>query len=335
MNEIKLKELFRNYFLTACTTINRLPLSGSNREYYRLTGKTATAIGVFNTVARENDAFVHYTRVFRSLSMNVPELYAYNPDGFIYMIEDLGDTTVYNYISDIKGVKKRDDIIEALFKRILDDLIDIQLKSFSLIDFSKAFPRPDFDKQSIMWDLNYFKYYFLKLFYINFDEQRLEDDFNSFADYLVNAPAHYFMYRDFQSRNIMLKNGTLYYIDYQGGRKGPLQYDVASLLYSARTNLSESLRELLLAYYKQKIKSQISRKEFNEFDGYYYAIVLVRILQALGAYGYRGIFEKKTHFISSIPLAINNLKKIQGKLDLQSPFPELSNVITAITKLKL
>ncbi len=335
MNEIKLKKLFNNQFETTCTSINRLPLSGSNREYYRLTGKNITAIGVYNPVRKENDAFVHYTQVFSSLSLNVPELYAYNPDSFIYLIEDLGNSTVYDYISEIKGVKKRNDTIEVLFKRILDDLIIIQLKSFSLIDFSKAFPRPDFDKQSIMWDLNYFKYYFLKLFYINFDEQSLEDDFNHFAEYLVTAPAHYFMYRDFQSRNIMLKNDIIYYIDYQGGRKGPLQYDVASLLYSARTNLSESLRELLLTYYKQKIKTQISSKEYNAFDRFYYAIVLVRILQALGAYGYRGIFEKKSHFISSIPLAINNLKKIQGKLDLKSSFPELSNVVTAIAKLKL
>ncbi len=335
MSEIILKKLFRETFNASCLSVSKLPLSGSNREYFRLSGKHTSAIGVYNPVPRENDAFVHFTSVFRSLGLKVPEVYAYKPESHIYIVEDLGDRTVYDYISSLKNGKKREAITEALLKRIIDQLIIFQFQSYPLIDFSKAFPRADFDRQSIMWDLNYFKYYFLKLFYINFDEQLLEDDFNNFAAYLVSAPSYYFMYRDFQSRNIMLKDNELYFIDYQGGRRGPLQYDLASLLYSARTNLSDALRYKLLHYYIQRTKSLLNKNDRKNFTAYYYAIVLVRILQALGAYGYRGIFEKKSHFTASIPLALNNLKKIQDKFDLNALFPELSKAVMAAVKLKL
>lgn len=185
-----------------------------------------------------------------------------------------------------------------------------------------------------MWDLNYFKYYFLKLLHINFDEQLLEDDFNSFADYLISAEGKYFMYRDFQCRNIMLKDSELYFIDYQGGRKGPLQYDLASLLYSAKTDLPEQLRDELLDYYIIKIKDLVSEKELSSFRIYYYAFVLVRIMQALGAYGYRGLYEKKEYFIKSIPMAIENLKIVLQKSEIPSALPELMSSLDKVCKLK-
>jgi hypothetical protein len=199
------------------------------------------------------------------------------------------------------------------------------------VDYSVCYPREAFDKQSMMWDLNYFKYYFLKLAKIPFDEQALEDDFQAFSDYLLSAPSDYFLYRDFQSRNVMLKNGGVHFIDYQGGRRGALQYDLASLLYDGKADIPQEVRSQLFRFYIAELKNYIPVNE-SEFTSYFNGFVLIRIMQAMGAYGFRGFYEKKEHFLKSIPFAINNLKNLLPELNLPVELPELLNVLQLLTQ---
>ena len=199
------------------------------------------------------------------------------------------------------------------------------------MDYSVCYPREAFDKQSMMWDLNYFKYYFLKLAKIPFDEQALEDDFQTFSDYLLSAPSGYFLYRDFQSRNLMLKDGGVHFIDYQGGRRGALQYDLASLLYDGKADIPQEIRAQLFRYYIEKLKNYIPVNE-SEFTSYFNGFVLIRIMQAMGAYGFRGFYEKKEHFLKSIPFAIHNLQNLLPELNLPVEIPELVNVLNLLTQ---
>jgi hypothetical protein len=181
-----------------------------------------------------------------------------------------------------------------------------------------------------MWDLNYFKYYFLKLAKIPFDEQALEDDFQAFSDYLLTAPSDCFLFRDFQSRNVMLKDGKVYFIDYQGGRRGALQYDLASLLYDGKADIPPEIRTLLFKYYLHELRNYLPVNE-HEFTFYFNGFVLIRILQAMGAYGFRGFYEKKEHFLKSIPFAIRNLQNLLPDLNLPVDIPELRNVLLLLT----
>ena len=331
-----LRKNLENYFYKItydlCTRIEKLPESGSNRVYFRLYGKNKTLIASYNPVKKENDAFINFTQTFKSLNLNVPLVYLYDQQTDIYLLEDLGDLNLFTHLNNIQNEEQFESKRLSIFKEALNYLIEFQILGYKHIDFRKAFPRHSFDKQSILWDLNYFKYYFLKFKHINFDEQKLENDFKSFARYLTSIESNYFMYRDFQSRNIMLKNNKMYFIDYQGGRKGPLQYDLASFLYSAKTNLPDAQRKELLEYYIELISKKVSAKELDVFEKYYYAIVLVRIMQTLGAYGYRGLFENKTYFIESIPLALLNLKNVLQMFKLPIKVPELIKVLNQCVK---
>jgi len=334
-HQADLQFLFEKYFYEVCSDIKQLPLSGSNRIYYHLKGNQNQAIGTYNTDRKENEAFIHFSTQFKAASLNVPVIYLYELDKSVYIQEFVGHTTVFDYLhkSDTSNIPQKE--ILNLYKQILNDLLQFQLKGKEVIDFSKAYPRATFDIQSMLWDLNYFKYYFLKLFHIAFNEQALEDDFQTLATYLNSRDGSFFMYRDFQTRNIMLKKDTLYYIDYQGGRKGPVHYDVASILYSSKANLSPELRTYLLEYYMSLIAPHLTVDMNEQFKSDFHTFVLLRIMQAMGAYGYRGLFERKEHFIQSIPFAIENIKYILPYITVLNKLPQLNQCLNDITQLKI
>lgn len=248
--------------------------------------------------------------------MNVPKLLSVSTNQQYYLLSDLGDKTLYSsFVCHFRN-GEYDETMMNYFRSSLKQLVEFQTDGFEGLDFSCCYPKQLFDRRSVMWDLNYFKYSFLKPFGVIFDEDKLEDEFTSFANYLLDGDMNYFHYRDFQSRNIMIKGDQLYFIDYQGGRRGPCLYDVASFLYQAKATIPQHQRDILFEYYLEslKMKRDVNLDHLRER---YPAFILFRIIQTLGAYGYRGYFEGKAHFLLSIPPAIENLKQILNS-DLKS-----------------
>lgn len=331
MNENKLCELFESWANEKAIKITPLPLSGSDRQYIRFQSQTKSAIGVFNTDNKENLAFIEFTKHFLKTNMRVPQIYDEDLVENIYLLEDLGDITLFHFLQAEKAKAGFTSDLLNVYKRIVYELPKFQIEAAKGLNFDLCYPRSSFDKQSMMWDLNYFKYYFLKLAKIPFDEQALEDDYQLFVDFLLKAESDFFLYRDFQSRNIMIKDNELYFIDYQGGRKGALQYDLASLLYDAKADIPEEIRIELLNEYIKNLKDYLNFDE-NEFKQFYYGFVLIRILQAMGAYGFRGFYEKKAHFLVSIPYALDNLKSVLKQINFPMPMPTLLPVLDELTK---
>jgi len=330
-----LENLFKEWAKTQSSDLERLPISGSNRQYFRLSSENKCAVGVYNEDLKENIAFTSFSKHFTEKKINTPKLYISNLDEHIYLQEDLGDLTLYKILNQ-KQETGFDEALENWYKKSIKQLMRMQIFGSEDFDFKLCYPREKFDEQSILWDLNYFKYCFLKLAHIQFDEQLLEDDFRAFSSYLLKIPANHFMHRDFQSRNLMIKENEVHIIDFQGGRKGPLQYDLVSLLFQAKANIPYKKRSELLNFYIQEVQkldpSLVVDK--NIFIQNYYAIAFVRTMQVLGAYGFRGLFEKKEHFIQSIPFAIKNLKWLIDNASLEQHFPELEKVWQQILNLK-
>lgn len=327
----EIEQLFEQHFGEKVTKITMLPPSGSYREYCRLKNETRTVIGAYNADVKENTAFLTFTDHFIKNNIPVPEVYAVSGDREKYLLQDLGNTTLFDFLSRKRETEGFSDTIIDEYKKVLKELPRIQTVAGKDMDYSVCYPREAFDKQSMMWDLNYFKYYFLKLAKISFDEQSLEDDFQTFSKYLLSAPSSYFLFRDFQSRNIMLQNGGVYFIDYQGGRRGALQYDLASLLYDGKADIPPEIRTLLFQYYLSELKNYVQVNEY-EFTSWFNGFVLIRIMQAMGAYGFRGFYEKKEHFLKSIPFAIRNLQNLLPELNLPVDLPELTNVLFQVTQ---
>ncbi len=327
--QLLLPKLFEEWSGESAIKMDQLVQAGSDRRYFRLIGETKSAIGAYNADFKENKAFIRFTQHFWKKGLRVPEIYTENLLDGAYLQEDLGDTQLFNLLPQV-GEAWTDDLVD-LYQKSLFHLADLQVKGGEDLDYSVSYPRAAFDKQSMMWDLNYFKHYFLKLAKIPFDEQALEDDFQNFTDYLLLADCSHFLFRDFQSRNIMIKNNEPYFIDYQGGRKGALQYDVASLLYQAKGGVPPSVKKQLFENYMDKVDSMITidRRFFTE---QYYGYVLIRCLQALGAYGFRGLYERREHFISSIPFAIDQMEQILGFIKLPVKLPELFKCLELICK---
>lgn len=304
------KQLFKQQFGTSPESCRQLPESGSNRVYYRLKSGTTSAIGTYNPDPAENRAFLYITGKLKQAGVFVPEIFASDEVANTYLQEDLGNTSLFDFLEQNRSAKEQ---IRAMYQKVIDQMPAIQYLSSREFDYGICYPREAFDKQSIRWDLNYFKYHFLKLAGTPFHEQKLEDDFNVLSRFLLEAPSDFFLYRDFQSRNIMLHDGRPCFIDYQGGRRGALQYDLASLLYEAKANLPADLRKELLEYYLA-VYGQHSFFNKVTFMKYYAAFALIRQLQAFGAYGYRGYFERKAFFLKSIPFGLQNLESILSDL---------------------
>ena len=325
-----LHDLYTQFVGSAPTSIEELPSSGSSRRYFRLKGEKSI-IGVLGTCKEENEAFLYMSEHFHKKGLPVPEIYAISDDTMAYIQEDLGDTLLFNAIEKGRKTSVFSDEEKTLLVKTIRLLPDMQFLGADEFNFSKCYPAPEFNSRSIMWDLNYFKYCFLKATGLEFLEDKLEDDFQRMTDVLLRSFSATFMYRDFQSRNVMIKNGEPWFIDYQGGRKGPFYYDVASFLWQAKANLPESLRmELLNEYVDSLRKYQPVDEEY--FHAQLRHFVLFRTLQVLGAYGFRGYFEKKPHFIQSVPFAIENLRNL-----LQKPYPEypyLSKVLKELVNMK-
>ena len=324
--------LSEDHFGQRPDVILEMAADGSTRQYFRLVWHAEqTAVGAIGPDHDENRAFLEFAKAFHKAGLPVPEIYAEDREAGVWVEEDLGETTLFQALAAAR-VECADEPFpleaEELFRKALSVLPRFQVLGHRVIDYSLAYPRKAFDKQSIRWDLNYFKYSFLKLAHIPFNEQRLEDDFGKLTESLLKADSDYFLYRDFQSRNIMIRSGEPWFIDFQGGRKGAPQYDVASLLYDAKVDLPQSVRDSLLVHYLDALSeyAQVDRSRFLES---YVGFVLVRLMQALGAFGYRGFFERKRHFLESVPYAA---KSLDGLLTagLPLPLPELELVFRLI-----
>ena len=309
--------------------IKAIAESGSSRKYYRIVTATGSVMGAYNANIEENEAFFYLTKHFGAIGLQVPQLLAVNERHDCYLQSDFGDETLFGCIQrDLVG-GGYSSRTKQLIQQSLEQLVRFQIEGHQGLDYSKVYPMPCFDKPAVMDDLDYFKYYFVKpQASVVFNETRLKAEFSRFADFICQAGNHGFMYRDFQSRNIMVHHEQPCFIDYQGGRKGPLQYDVVSLLYQVKAQMPQSLRDELLEHYKQALSAYLDPKAI-EFDRYYPYFVYLRLLQVLGAYGFRGLIQKKAHFIESIPYALNELKVWNEKYPLDE-YPELQIILSQL-----
>ncbi len=320
-----LKQLFQRHFGVPVERVQPVQgqLGGSGRQIVRLAAGNQTAIGIMYSVREENVAFLEFSRHFRRHGLPVPEIYEEELDRGTYLEEDLGDMTLFDFISTHRaGDEIAPQVVEA-YRRAVAVLPRFQVEAGRDLNYKVCYPRASFDRQSIAWDLNYFKYYFLRLAGIPFNEQALEDDFARLTKFLWSADRDYFLYRDFQSRNIMLRDGQPFFLDYQGGRRGALHYDIASLLYDAKADLPAELRQNLLDYYVGEVSKYIAIDR-EAFLQHYYAFVYVRIMQALGAYGFRGFYERKPHFLQSVPYALKNIRWLLHNVKLPIALPTLT-----------
>ena len=329
MNE--LETLFQTQTNEKLLSKVELSASGSNRRYFRLESKNASIIGVEGTSLEENKAFIEMAIHFHKQGLPVPQFLGQSADGRFYIQEDLGDTLLFDTIADGRKTGVFHEQEKELLRKTMRKLPSIQILGAQDFDFSVCYPLPEFNERSIRWDLNYFKYCFLKSTGLDFLENKLEDDFIMLSEILLRSQTNTFMYRDFQSRNVMIKDKEPYFIDFQGGRRGPLFYDVASFLWQAKAKYSDDLRNELLQTYLDALKELMPVVE-AEFRVQLKHFVLFRTLQVLGSYGFRGYFEKKPHFLQSIPFAFDNLRSILK--NEFSEYPYLLQILKQMTQLK-
>ena len=326
-----LKQLFEKHFHSPATRVQPLHghLGGSGRNIIRLANDQNTAIGILYDVREENVAFLEFSKCFRRHGLPVPEIYAEDLSQGAYLEEDLGDITLYDFLQKYRTADTVSPEVVEAYRKVVAILPRFQVEMRHAVNYKACYPRTSFDRQSIAWDLNYFKYYFLRLAGIPFNEQALENDFSRLTKFLLGADRDYFLYRDFQSRNVMLVDGNPYFLDYQGGRKGALQYDIASLLFDAKADLPPELRQQLLEHYLDTLAGFIPLDR-GVFLHYYYAYVYVRVMQALGAYGFRGFYERKPVFLQSVPYALKNIRWLLHNVILPIALPSLMDAFTAM-----
>ena len=315
-----------------------LTASGSNRRYYRIESedKSVSLIGVQGTSREENHAFLYMAELFLEKGLNVPRVLAASDDEMCYVQQDLGNTLLFDYIAEGRKTGVFSAPEKEMLRKVVRGLAKFQVIGAEKFDFNQCYPQPEFNLRSILWDLNYFKYCFLKATGLDFQEDKLENEFERLAYILLRSNYSAFMYRDFQSRNVMIckdSNGELvpYFIDFQGGKKGPVYYDVASFLWQAKANFHPDLREELIEEYIDELQKYmpVDRPVFYETLKHF---VLFRTMQVLGAYGFRGYFEKKPHFLQSIPFAIDNLRHLLKHAS--EDYPYLIQVLKEMTEMK-
>ena len=330
----KLLELYKQWAGAEPARVEKLPVAGSNRDYYRLAATDgSTVVGVIGTSRDENHAFIYLTNHFAKRRLPVPAVLSVSDDELRYLQTDLGSVSLFDAIAGGRAAGGRYTVKEKeLLIRTIRELPNFQVRGARDLDFCNCYPQPEFDEDSVLFDLNYFKYCFLKATDLDFHELKLEANFRLFAKDLTSEPCDSFLYRDFQARNVMLDDsGNPYFIDYQGGRKGPYYYDLASFLWQASAKYSHKLRRELVAEYYQSLKNYVEVPSVRHFVNRLSLFVLFRTLQVLGAYGFRGYFERKKHFIDSIPPAIQNLREL---LELDCfPYPYMVDMLRRLTEL--
>lgn len=333
MDTTTLSKLYSELYGCLPETVTELPSSGSNRRYFRLAAAEGanSVIGVLGTSVPENEAFIYMAGHFGEKGIPVPKVLAVSDDRMAYLQTDLGDTLLFKEIEKGRLTRSFSSSEKELLAKTIRRLPDIQFAGAEDMDFSVCYPAVSFDERSIMWDLNYFKYCFLKATGLEFLEDKLEDDFQAMAKVLMQSNTDTFMYRDFQSRNVMIVDNEPWFIDFQGGRKGPFYYDVASFLWQAKANIPDGLRHELLEVYLESLR-KYHPIEREDFLGKLRHFVLFRTLQVLGAYGFRGYFEKKPHFMQSVPFAIANLRALLN--EPYSEYPYLNELLLQLVNMK-
>ncbi|MBC7721239.1 MAG: phosphotransferase [Pedobacter sp.] len=321
-------QLFQTLKNEVPTRIEKLPQSGSDRIYFRIyTNSAQTFIATYNRNVKENNTFIYFSNHFKNKGLPVPQVFCVNDERTIYIQEDLGADSLLNKLEQ----NGHAEYAYGLFQKSLKALASIQIKGDEGLDYNYSLTAKEFGKQAILSDLLYFKYYFLDTLQLPYDKQAMLDDFDTLSTYLTKTENKYFMFRDFQSRNILVENDKVFFIDFQGGMKGALQYDVASLLWQAKAQLSEDWKDSLLVFYMDEVDAILHKKmDRTTFVSQYNGYVLIRLLQVLGAYGFRGLFERKAHFLSSIPLALNNLKFFTENKSVGIVTPEFDRMLKLI-----
>jgi aminoglycoside/choline kinase family phosphotransferase len=322
-------DLFSNCMSITVDRVEKLPQSGSDRIYFRIYVSNDTYIGTYNLNVKENKTFIEFTNHFKNAGLPMPQILCVNDEKTIYIQEDLGTESLLDKLEQYGHT----DYTYALFEQSLRELARVQVLGDAGLNYDWCLTAKEFGKQAILSDLLYFKYYFLDTLKTPYDKQAMLDDFETLAAYLTNTDDKYFMFRDFQSRNVIVNKDRVHFIDYQGGMKGALQYDVASMLWQAKANLSEEWKDKLLEGYigevEDLLKAEIDRTSFvSQYNGY----VLIRLLQVLGAYGFRGLFERKAHFLNSIPLALRNLQFFLDNKSIDVVMPEFSRMLRLIVQ---
>ncbi len=317
-------ELFQTFKNHQPKRIEKIPQSGSDRIYFRIYTNNETFIATYNLNVKENKTFIYFSNHFKQKSLPVPAIFCVNDDHTIYIQEDLGTESLLNKLEQ----NGHNDYVYGLFQKSLKALSKIQILGNNDLNYDHCLTAKEFGKQAIMSDLLYFKYYFLDTLRLPYDKQAMLDDFDALSTYLTRTEYKYFMFRDFQSRNIIVNNDEVHFIDYQGGMKGALQYDVASLLWQAKAELSEEWKDNLLQYYLDEVDVLLNKKvDRITFVSQYNGYVLIRLLQVLGAYGFRGLFERKAHFLSSIPLALRSVKFFLANKRIGIVTPEFDRLL--------
>ena len=324
-----IKAFFKSVIQDNIQTFEKLPKSGGDRIYFRIVTEKDSYIATYNENIRENETFLHFTKQFSTINAPVPFIYFTSNDGKMYIQQDFGATSLLNALEQFG----QNEYVYELFKKSLKALAWLQIKGINNFDYTYCLTSKEFGKQAIISDLLYFKYYFLDTLRIAYDKEKLIDDFEALSNYLTRVEHTYFMFRDFQSRNIYIQNNEVHFIDYQGGMRGALQYDVASLLWQARANLTDEWKNSLLEYYMDCV-SEILNKPLDRirFVSQYNGYVLIRLMQVLGAYGFRGLFERKAQFLTSIPLALTNLKWFLANKKTGIALPEFERILNLIVQ---